>query len=74
MLPTGPAVSKTISGVVSGENESNIVAVPVPGATVTIRVSPIATSRSPGDVMGTARGGPVEPGASGVAILLDTPL
>jgi len=33
-----------------------------------------ATSRSPGDVMGTARGGPVEPGATGVAILLDTPL
>ena len=33
-----------------------------------------ATSRSPGDIMGTARGGPVEPGASGVAILLDTPL
>jgi cytochrome c-type biogenesis protein CcmH len=33
-----------------------------------------ATSRSPGDVMGTARTGPVEPGATGVAILLDTPL
>ena len=33
-----------------------------------------ATSRSPGDVMGTAAGGPVEPGATGVAILLDTPL
>lgn len=33
-----------------------------------------ATSRSPGDVMGTARSGPVEPGAAGVAILLDTPL
>jgi hypothetical protein len=33
-----------------------------------------ATSRSPGDVMGTARAGPVEPGAAGVAILLDTPL
>lgn len=33
-----------------------------------------ATSRSPGDVTGTARTGPVEPGATGVAILLDTPL
>ena len=33
-----------------------------------------ATSRSPGDVMGTAQTGPVEPGATGVAILLDTPL
>jgi hypothetical protein len=33
-----------------------------------------ATSRSPGDVTGTARGGPVEPGATGVAILLDTRL
>jgi len=33
-----------------------------------------ATSRSPGDVMGTARTGPVQPGAAGVAILLDTPL
>ena len=33
-----------------------------------------ATSRSPGDVMGAARGGPVAPGATGVAIVLDTPL
>jgi hypothetical protein len=33
-----------------------------------------ATSRSPGDVMGTARAGAIEPGASGVAIVLDTPL
>jgi hypothetical protein len=33
-----------------------------------------ATSRSPGDVTGTARGGPVEPGATGVVILLDTPI
>jgi hypothetical protein len=33
-----------------------------------------ATSRSPGDVTGAARGGPVEPGATGIAIVLDTPL
>jgi hypothetical protein len=33
-----------------------------------------ATSRSPGDVAGSARGGPVEPGATGVVIVLDTPL
>lgn len=33
-----------------------------------------ATSRSPGDVTGAARGGPVAPGATGVVILLDTPL
>ena len=33
-----------------------------------------ATSRAPGDVMGAARTGPVDPGATGVAILLDTPL
>ena len=33
-----------------------------------------ATSRSPGDVTGAARGGPVEPGATGVSIVLDTPL
>jgi hypothetical protein len=33
-----------------------------------------ATTKSPGDVTGTARGGPVEPGATGVVILLDTPL
>jgi len=33
-----------------------------------------ATSRSPGDVMGAARGGPVAPGATGVVILLDTQL
>jgi hypothetical protein len=33
-----------------------------------------ATTKSPGDVTGTARDGPVEPGATGVAILLDTPL
>jgi len=33
-----------------------------------------ATSRSPGDVMGTAQGGPVQPGAKGVVIVLDTPL
>jgi cytochrome c-type biogenesis protein CcmH len=33
-----------------------------------------ATTRSPGDVQGNARSGPVEPGASGVVILLDTPL
>ncbi len=33
-----------------------------------------ATSRSPGDVTGNAQGAPVEPGATGVVILLDTPL
>jgi hypothetical protein len=33
-----------------------------------------ATTRSPGDVTGTAQGGPVAPGAQGVAILLDTPI
>jgi hypothetical protein len=33
-----------------------------------------ATTRSPGDVTGTAQGGPVEPGATGVVILLDTRL
>jgi hypothetical protein len=33
-----------------------------------------ATSRSPGDVTGTAQGGPVEPGAEGVVIVLDTPI
>jgi cytochrome c-type biogenesis protein CcmH len=33
-----------------------------------------ATSRSPGDVMGAAQGGPVAPGATGVVIVLDTPL
>jgi cytochrome c-type biogenesis protein CcmH len=31
-----------------------------------------ATSRSPGDLMGAARGGPVAPGAIGVVIVLDT--
>jgi cytochrome c-type biogenesis protein CcmH len=33
-----------------------------------------AMTRSPGDVTGTARGGPVQPGATGVVIVLDTPL
>ena len=33
-----------------------------------------ATSRSPGDVTGSAQGGPVEPGATGVVIVLDTPI
>ncbi len=33
-----------------------------------------ATSRSPGDIAGNAQGGPVEPGATGVVIVLDTPL
>jgi cytochrome c-type biogenesis protein CcmH len=33
-----------------------------------------ATSRSPGDVTGAAAGGPVAPGATGVVIVLDTPL
>src|SRR5262245_26181254 len=33
-----------------------------------------ATTKSPGDVTGTAQGGPVEPGATGVTILLDKPL
>jgi hypothetical protein len=33
-----------------------------------------ATTKSPGDVTGSAQGGPVEPGATGVAILLDTPI
>ena len=33
-----------------------------------------ATSKSPGDVTGTAQGGPVEPGATGVMIVLDTPI
>jgi len=33
-----------------------------------------ATSRSPGDVIGAAQGGPVAPGATGVVIVLDTPL
>jgi cytochrome c-type biogenesis protein CcmH len=33
-----------------------------------------ATSRSPGDVTGAAVGGPVAPGATGVVIVLDTPL
>jgi len=33
-----------------------------------------ATSRSPGDVAGTAQGGPVQPGAKDVVIVLDTSL
>jgi hypothetical protein len=33
-----------------------------------------ATSKSPGDVTGTAAGGPVQPGATGAVIVLDTPL
>jgi hypothetical protein len=33
-----------------------------------------ATSRSPGDLTGTAPGGPVQPGATGVVIVLDTPI
>jgi cytochrome c-type biogenesis protein CcmH len=33
-----------------------------------------ATTRSPGDVTGTAAGGPVQPGATGLVIVLDTAL